>query len=95
MGYLPGVIVRRTAAVPTVNTGGISVLAAQTSLLRTLDGRVARGAFLNAATVRYPAVVLGAVAARTLGIGRVTVGGLRSTWAISTSPWSASCGRCR
>ncbi len=74
VGYLPGVIVRRTAAVPTVNTGGISVLAAQTSLLRTLDGRVARGAFLNAATVRYPAVVLGAVAARTLGIGRVTVG---------------------
>jgi putative ABC transport system permease protein len=74
VGYLPGVIVRRTAAVPTVNTGGISVLAAQTSLLRTLDGRVARGAFLNAATVRYPAVVLGAVAARTLGISRVTVG---------------------
>jgi putative ABC transport system permease protein len=43
VGYLPGVIVRRTAAVPTVDTGGISVLAAQTSLLRTLGGRVARG----------------------------------------------------
>jgi putative ABC transport system permease protein len=74
VGYVPGAIVRRTAAVPAVDTGGISVLATQTSLLRTLGGRVARGAFLNAATVRYPAVVLGAVAARTLGISRVAVG---------------------
>jgi putative ABC transport system permease protein len=32
---------------------------------------VAAGTFLNAATVRYPAVVLGAVAAQTLGIDRV------------------------
>ena len=74
VGYVPGAIVLRTAAVPAVDTGGISVLATQTGLLRTLGGRVARGAFLNAATVRYPAVVLGAVAARTLGITRVTVG---------------------
>ena len=74
VGYVPGAIVLRTAAVPAVDTGGISVLATQTSLLRTLGGSVARGAFLNAATVRYPAVVLGAVAARTLGITRVAVG---------------------
>jgi putative ABC transport system permease protein len=66
--------VRRTAAVPAVDTGGISVLATQTSLLHTLGGRVARGAFLNAATARYPAVVLGAVAAHTLGISRIAVG---------------------
>lgn len=32
---------------------------------------MAAGTFLNAATARYPAVVLGAVAARTLGIGQV------------------------
>ncbi len=74
VGYVPGAIVRRTAAVPAVDTGGISVLAAQPSLLHTLGGRVARGEFLNAATIRYPAVVLGAVAARTLGISRVAVG---------------------
>ena len=74
VGYVPGAIVRRTAAVPSVDSGGISVLGAQTSLLRTLGGRVARGAFLNAATVRYPAVVLGSVAARTLGISRVSMG---------------------
>jgi putative ABC transport system permease protein len=74
VGYVPGVTVRRTAAVSALNSGGISVLASQTSLLHTLGGRVARGVFLNAATVRYPAVVLGAVAARTLGVARVPPG---------------------
>jgi putative ABC transport system permease protein len=63
--------VRRTAAVPAVNSGGISVLAARPGLLGTLGGSLAAGTFLNAATARYPAVVLGAVAARTLGIARV------------------------
>ena len=76
VGYVPGVLVRRTAAVPAVDSGGISVLATQTSLLHTLGGMVARGAFLNAATIHYPAVVLGAVAARTLGITRVPPGTL-------------------
>ena len=76
VGYVPGVLVRRTAAVPAVDSGGISVLATQTSLLRTLGGQVARGVFLNAATIHYPAVVLGAIAARTLGITRVPPGTL-------------------
>ena len=70
-GYVPGAIVRRTAAVPTVDSGGISVLAAQPGLLATLGGTVALGTFLSAATDRYPAVVLGAVAAQTLGIDHV------------------------
>ena len=70
-GYVPGVTVRRTAAVPATDSGGISVLAAQPGLLGTLGGGVAAGTFLNAATARYPAVVLGAVAAQTLGIDRV------------------------
>jgi ABC-type antimicrobial peptide transport system permease subunit len=70
-GYVSGATVRRTAAVPAVNSGGISVLAAQPGLLGTLGGSLAAGTFLNAATARYPAVVLGAVAARTLGIARV------------------------
>ena len=76
VGYVPGVLVRRTAAVPAVDSGGISVLATQTSLLHTLGGQVARGVFLNAATIHYPAVVLGAIAARTLGITRVPPGTL-------------------
>jgi putative ABC transport system permease protein len=74
VGYVPGAAVLRTALVPAVDSGGISVLAAQPGLLRTLGGRVAHGMFLNAATQRYPAVVLGAVAAQTLGIDRVLPG---------------------
>ena len=78
VGYVPGATVRRTAAVPSTDTGGISVLAAQPGLLGTLGAGnkqgVARGTFLNAATARYPAVVLGAVAAQTLGIDRVPPG---------------------
>ena len=74
IGYVPGATVLRTALVPAVDSGGISVLAAQPGLLGTLGGSVAHGTFLNAATGRYPAVVLGAVAARTLGIDRVQPG---------------------
>jgi putative ABC transport system permease protein len=72
VGYVPGATVRRTAAVPAVDSGGIAVLAAQGSLLATLGGSVTHGTFLNAATERYPATVLGAVAAQTLGITQVT-----------------------
>jgi putative ABC transport system permease protein len=75
-GYVPDAAVRRTAAVPSIDTGGISVLAAQPNLLATLSGSVARGTFLNRATVHMQAVVLGAVAAQTLGISRVPVGTL-------------------
>jgi putative ABC transport system permease protein len=71
VGYVPSATVRRTAAVPAVDSGGISVYAAQPGLLGTLGGSVAAGTFLNAATASYPAVVLGAVAAQTLGIGQV------------------------
>ena len=74
VGYVPGATVLRTAAIPAVDSGGISVLAAQPGMLATLDGTVAHGTFLNAATERYPAVVLGAVAARTLGIDQVQPG---------------------
>ena len=38
VGYVPGVTVRRTAAIPAIDSGGISVLATQTSLLHTLGG---------------------------------------------------------
>ena len=71
VGLVPGATVRRTAAIPPTDTGGITVIAADRSLLDTLGGSAARGAFLNAATERYPAVVLGSAAARTLGIASV------------------------
>jgi putative ABC transport system permease protein len=60
--------VRRTDLIPAGETGGISVVAADTDLLPTLQGAVRSGTWLNAATERYPAVVLGATAAHRLGI---------------------------
>jgi putative ABC transport system permease protein len=61
----------KTDKVPSVQTGGIGVLAAQPDLLETLRGSLADGVFLNAATAQYPAVVLGAETARYLGITSV------------------------
>ena len=63
--------VRRSDKIPEAETGGISVLAADPGLLATLGGQVGSGRFLNPATARYPAVVLGATAAERLGIDRV------------------------
>ena len=63
--------VYRSDLVPSFETGGIGVRAVDTSLLVALDGSVLRGTFLNAATARYPAVVLGFGAARYLGIDRL------------------------
>lgn len=60
--------VLRTDQVGSGETRGISVTAVETSLLDTLGGTVATGRFLDAATERYPTVVLGSVAAQRLGI---------------------------
>jgi putative ABC transport system permease protein len=63
--------VYRNDRIPSVQTAGISVIAAKPDLLSTLGAHVARGVFLNAATSQYPAVVLGWVAAQRLGIDQV------------------------
>jgi putative ABC transport system permease protein len=60
--------VRRSPYVDKAETGGISVAAADPSLPSAVGVTMGRGRFLNAATGRYPAVVLGADAAATLGI---------------------------
>jgi putative ABC transport system permease protein len=60
--------VRRTNLIDAGETGGLSVLAVDRSLLKTLDGTVRTGRFLDAATERYPTVVLGFKAAERLGI---------------------------
>jgi putative ABC transport system permease protein len=62
--------VRRTRYIPEEETGGISVMAADTDLLTTLGATVRRGVYLDAATARYPAVVLGSTAAERLGIDK-------------------------
>ncbi|MET8141742.1 ABC transporter permease [Sphaerisporangium sp. NPDC005288] len=65
--------VRRTDRIPEAVTGGIAVQAADEGLTATLEGAVRQGTWLNAAIGREPAVVLGSVAARRLGIERVGV----------------------
>jgi putative ABC transport system permease protein len=60
--------VRRTDHIPAAETGGIAVVATEPELLAAVDGTVRTGSFLNAATAKYPAVVLGTKAAERLGI---------------------------
>lgn len=61
--------VRRSAAIPAIQTGGISVLAAEPSLVETLAATMLRGHFLDSIAQRYPEVVLGYSAAQNLGVG--------------------------
>ncbi len=72
VGAVEGATVRRSAAVPAARTSGISVLAAQPSLLETLSAQVLRGRFLDPTAERYPVTVLGYEAARILGVGTLT-----------------------
>ncbi|MGH3738718.1 MAG: ABC transporter permease [Micromonosporaceae bacterium] len=60
--------VYRTDRIPEEETGGLSVQAAHLDLPGTVAAEVAKGSWLNAATANYPAVVLGAEAAKLLGI---------------------------
>jgi putative ABC transport system permease protein len=64
--------VRRTPYVPSEETGGIGVDAADSGLLSTVGGELATGRFLDASNDRFPTVVLGAQAAQTLQITRVS-----------------------
>jgi len=65
------VSVLRTPYVPSEQTGGIGVDAADTGLLKALGAGLASGHFLGPASDRFPTVVLGAQAASTLQIGHV------------------------
>jgi putative ABC transport system permease protein len=66
-----GATVRRSSYVPPQITGGIFLAAADPGLLRTLDGEMASGRFIDRATEHLPAIVLGAKAAQRLGIRKV------------------------
>jgi putative ABC transport system permease protein len=67
---LTGPALRNELSDPAV-TGGITVRAADPSLLDTLAGSMADGRFLDEAIDDYPVVVLGSVAAERLGIEEV------------------------
>lgn len=63
--------VYRNPMLPVGNTGGLEVQATSLNLLPVLDTGVARGNWLNEGTAREPVAVLGAAAARRLGIDGV------------------------
>lgn len=81
IGELGDANVYRNDRIPEAETNGIGVLAARTSLRAAIGAELRSGTWLNAATSRYPATVLGSKAADRLGIGhagadtKVLVGG--------------------
>jgi hypothetical protein len=78
--------VRRTNYIPAAQTNGISVGAADTNLLATLNGTVKTRVFLNDANIPYPAIVLRSVAAERLAIGSLEAGPM----VYVNGRWSAS-----
>jgi putative ABC transport system permease protein len=66
--YTVDATVRRSEYVDEGLTNGITVVAADTTLLDTLRGTVHDGVFLDDGTSRYPNAVVGSVAAERLGI---------------------------
>ncbi|WP_309065935.1 ABC transporter permease [Microbacterium sp.] len=60
--------VYRSDLIPEQASGGIRTSAADLDLLETIGATMDEGRWLNAATARYPVVVLGATTARLLGI---------------------------
>jgi putative ABC transport system permease protein len=68
----------RNDRISPIDTQAITVYTAQTSLLTTLQGHLAAGTFLDAATAHFPVVVLGAGAATALGIDQA--GGSEEVW---------------
>jgi putative ABC transport system permease protein len=66
--------VRRTDYIDEAVTSGISVAAADLNVLDAVSGELADGRFLDEASSRLPTVVLGADAARRLGITDVDAG---------------------
>ncbi|GAA4167377.1 ABC transporter permease [Phytohabitans flavus] len=69
VGKVPDAKVYRSDRIPEVETNGLLCLAARVDLLSTVSATVASGTWLNEATAKYPAVVLGSAAADRLGIG--------------------------
>jgi putative ABC transport system permease protein len=63
--------VYRNDHIPAEETGGLSVAAADLRLPQAVGATLAKGRWLNAATARYPATVLGAATAAQLGVDRV------------------------
>jgi putative ABC transport system permease protein len=73
-GVLSNIYAYRNPYIPTINTNALSVDGSTLGLPAAVGTTVADGTYLNAATAREPAAVLGAAAAQRLGIDRVWPG---------------------
>ena len=72
--YIGNVNAYRSPLIPAIDTNALTVQAASLGLLQATGDTLAQGRFLNPATAREPAAVLGALAAQRLGIDRVFSG---------------------
>jgi putative ABC transport system permease protein len=73
-GTVSSAKVYRSPLIPSISTNALQVKAASLNLLPVVATTVAQGRWLNAATATRPVAVLGAVAAKRLGIERVYPG---------------------
>jgi putative ABC transport system permease protein len=73
-GSLGAVSAYKSPLIPAVETNALSVDAATLGLPAVAGASLAQGRFLNAATAREPAAVLGAATAQRLGIDRIRPG---------------------
>jgi putative ABC transport system permease protein len=74
IGAVGNVNAYKSPLIPAIETDGLSVDAATLGLPAVAGSSLTQGRFLNAATAREPVVVLGAQAARLLGIDRIVPG---------------------
>ncbi|MFI9836520.1 ABC transporter permease [Nonomuraea sp. NPDC051941] len=83
IGRISEAKVYRSEEIPEAQTGGMNTYAARLDLPATVGATLRSGTWLNAATERYPAAVLGSSAAQRLGVGsigpdtQVVIGGVR------------------
>jgi len=73
-GTVAGANAYRSPLIPAVQTNALSVAASALNLLGAVGTSVAQGRYLNATTATEPVCVLGAAAARRLGIDRLFAG---------------------
>jgi putative ABC transport system permease protein len=74
IGSVSTVSAYRSPYIPKVNTSGLTVAASSLGLPAAVSTTVAQGRYLNEATAKLPVAVLGATAARRLGIDRIFPG---------------------
>jgi putative ABC transport system permease protein len=74
IGTVGNVNAYKSPLIPSIETDGLSVDAATLNLPAVAGSSLAQGRFLNSATARQPVAVLGAQAARLLGIDRIVPG---------------------